>query len=112
MSQPGAPAGGSFPARPGPPAGAAARPGPPPGAAARPGPPPGGAARPGPPVGGAAWLGPLPDGGDEDAARHPAVDAAVRAMDNAATLAPADQIAQYEAAYETLRESLATIDQT
>jgi hypothetical protein len=33
-------------------------------------------------------------------------------MANAATLAPADQIAQYEAAYETLRETLATIDQT
>ncbi|MET7879787.1 hypothetical protein ABZS52_23005 [Micromonospora profundi] len=47
-----------------------------------------------------------------DEARHPAVDAAVRAMANAATLAPADQIAQYEAAYETLQETLATIDQT
>ncbi|MEU7614294.1 hypothetical protein [Micromonospora sp. NPDC049204] len=55
--------------------------------------------------------GPLPDVGDDEA-RHPAVDAAVRAMANAATLAPADQIAQYEAAYETLRETLATIDQT
>ncbi|WP_204037136.1 hypothetical protein [Micromonospora qiuiae] len=42
---------------------------------------------------------------------HPAVDAAVQAMANAATLAPADQIAQYEAAYQTLRETLATIDQ-
>ncbi|GAB3959083.1 hypothetical protein GCM10027614_77880 [Micromonospora vulcania] len=40
------------------------------------------------------------------------MDAAVRAMTNAAALAPADQIAQYEAAYETLRETLATIDQT
>nr|WP_279635851.1 hypothetical protein [Micromonospora arida] len=40
------------------------------------------------------------------------MDAAVRAIANAATLAPADQIAQYEAAYETLRETLATIDQT
>ncbi|MET8088146.1 hypothetical protein [Micromonospora sp. NPDC005237] len=97
-------------ARPGPPPGI--RPGPPGGF--RPGPPPAGsfAARPSPPVG--ARPGPLPEGVDvgDDTARHPAVDAAVRAMDNAATLAPADQIAQYEAAYETLRETLATIDQT
>lgn len=85
------------PARPGPPPGA--RPGPP--SAARPGPTPG--PRPGPP---------RPEPLDDlDEARHPAVDAAVRAMANAATLAPADQIAQYEAAYETLRETLATIDQ-
>ncbi len=55
---------------------------------------------------------PLPEVDDGDVPRHPAVDAAVRAMANAATLAPADQIAQYEAAYETLRETLATIDQT
>ncbi|SIN44113.1 hypothetical protein [Micromonospora cremea] len=85
------------------------RPGPPPGA--RPGPPPG--IRPGPPAGGSfgARPSPPPDLGDDEA-RHPAVDAAVRAMANAATLAPVDQIAQYEAAYETLRETLATIDQT
>nr|WP_083915991.1 hypothetical protein [Micromonospora lupini] len=78
----------------------------------RPGPPPAGsfAARPSPPVG--ARPGPPPEDVGDDTARHPAVDAAVRAMDNAATLAPADQIAQYEAAYETLRETLATIDQT
>ena len=69
--------------------------------APRPGPPPG--PRPGPPPG---WS------GDEDnEGRHPAVDAAVQAMANAANLAPADQIAQYEAAYQTLRETLATIDQ-
>ncbi|MFY1683800.1 hypothetical protein ACN265_19930 [Micromonospora sp. WMMD730] len=83
---------------PGPPAG---RPGPsPPGT---PGPPPAG--RPGPP--------PVVGRDDEvDDARHPAVDAAVRAMANAEGLSPADQIAQYEAAYQTLRETLATIDQT
>ncbi|MEU5908866.1 hypothetical protein ABZ780_31425 [Micromonospora sp. NPDC047467] len=96
-------------ARPGPPPGI--RPGPP--TAARPGPPPGGSyvTRPAPPV--SARPGP-PDFGEagDDSARHPAVDAAVRAMANAAMLAPADQIAQYEAAYETLRETLATIDQT
>ncbi|MEU4556486.1 hypothetical protein [Micromonospora violae] len=91
MSRPTPPPGASFPARPGPPAGGSFP--------ARPGPPPD--ARPGPP----------PDFGDDET-RHPAVDAAVRAIANAATLAPADQIAQYEAAYETLRETLATIDQT
>ncbi|MEV0811153.1 hypothetical protein [Micromonospora sp. NPDC050200] len=76
------------------------RPGPPPGA--RPGPPPG--PRPGPP--------PAPSGHEDVAeAHHPAVDAAVQAMINAEGLPPADQIAQYEAAYQTLRETLATIDQ-
>lgn len=77
----------------------------------RPGPPP--AARPGPPPAGRP--GPLPVVGRDDEvddARHPAVDAAVRAMANAEGLSPADQIAQYEAAYQTLRETLATIDQT
>ncbi|MGC4837534.1 hypothetical protein ACLQ3D_23830 [Micromonospora vinacea] len=96
MTRPGPPPGGSFPARPGPPAGSSFP--------ARPSPP-----RPGPPVG--ARPGPPPDLGDDEA-RHPAVDAAVQSLANAATLAPADQIAQYEAAYETLRETLATIDQT
>ena len=42
---------------------------------------------------------------------HPAVDAALRSMANAADLSPADQIAEYEAAYRTLQETLATIDQ-
>ncbi|GIF70113.1 hypothetical protein Ais01nite_81480 [Asanoa ishikariensis] len=42
---------------------------------------------------------------------HPAVDAAIRSMTNAAELSPTDQIAEYEAAYRTLRETLATIDQ-
>ncbi|MET7836850.1 hypothetical protein [Micromonospora sediminicola] len=76
------------------------RPGPPPGP--RPGPP----ARPGPPPG--VRPAPAEEVGE---ARHPAVDAAVRGMANAEALAPADQIAQYEAAYETLRETLASIDQ-
>ncbi|MGW1062620.1 hypothetical protein [Micromonospora rubida] len=68
----------------------------------RPGPPPG--LRPGP--------SPRPVGVDDDGeVRHPAVDAAVQAMANAAALSPADQIPQYEAAYQTLRETLATIDQ-
>ncbi|MEH0827281.1 MULTISPECIES: hypothetical protein [unclassified Micromonospora] len=82
------------------------RPGPPPGA--RPGPPPG--ARPGPPPG--PRPGPAPTAyEDVEEAHHPAVDAAVQAMINAEGLPPADQIAQYEAAYQTLRETLATIDQ-
>ncbi|SIR78344.1 hypothetical protein SAMN05444858_1187 [Micromonospora avicenniae] len=52
-----------------------------------------------------------PSADDLDGQGHPAVDAAVQAMINASSLAPADQIAQYEAAYETLRETLAGIDQ-
>ncbi|WP_431977572.1 hypothetical protein [Micromonospora haikouensis] len=73
----------------------------------RPGPPPGG--RPAPPPG--PRPGPPPRPVTDADARHPAVDAAVQAMANAASLAPADQIPQYEAAYQTLRETLATIDQ-
>lgn len=90
----------SAPLRPGPPPGGA-RPGPP--AGPRPAPPAG--FRPGPPPAPVD----LPEGDDSG---HPAVDAAVQAIVNAAALAPADQIPQYEAAYETLRETLATIDQT
>ena len=40
-----------------------------------------------------------------------AVDAAVRAMANAAQLPPDDQIAQYEATHRILTETLATIDE-
>ncbi|GGK36919.1 hypothetical protein GCM10010124_31950 [Pilimelia terevasa] len=42
---------------------------------------------------------------------HPAVDAAVQAMANAAPLPLPAQIAQYEAAHRTLGETLATIDE-
>ena len=42
--------------------------------------------------------------------RHPAVDAALQALANAAELAPAEQIAEYEAAHQTLQETLASID--
>ncbi|MGN9912613.1 hypothetical protein ACTMTJ_34260 [Phytohabitans sp. LJ34] len=42
---------------------------------------------------------------------HPAVDAVVQALANAADLPPRDQIAEYEAAHATLQETLATIDQ-
>ncbi|MEE6306399.1 hypothetical protein V1634_06095 [Plantactinospora veratri] len=75
----------------------------------RPAPPPSAAVRPVP--------GPAPTGGSSDPAGpdsgsgHPAVDAVLQAMANAVNLPPADQIAQYEAAHQTLRETLATIDQ-
>lgn len=42
---------------------------------------------------------------------HPAVDAMLASLANAASLSPADQIAEYEAAHQILRETLATIDQ-
>ncbi|MFC0530454.1 hypothetical protein [Phytohabitans kaempferiae] len=42
---------------------------------------------------------------------HPAVDAVIQALANAADLPPRDQIAEYEAAHSTLQETLATIDQ-
>ena len=54
---------------------------------------------------------PDPAGGGVAGSGHPAVDAVIQAIANAAALPPADQIAQYEAAHRTLRETLATIDQ-
>ena len=41
---------------------------------------------------------------------HPAVDAVLQALANAAQLPPAEQIAEYEAAHQTLQETLAGID--
>jgi hypothetical protein len=41
---------------------------------------------------------------------HPAVDAVLRSLANAARLAPAEQIAEYEAAHQVLQETLASID--
>ena len=41
---------------------------------------------------------------------HPAVDAVLRALENAARLAPQEQIAEYEAAHQVLQETLASID--
>jgi cell fate (sporulation/competence/biofilm development) regulator YlbF (YheA/YmcA/DUF963 family) len=41
---------------------------------------------------------------------HPAVDAVLRALENAARLAPAEQIAEYEAAHQVLQETLAGIE--
>lgn len=69
----------------------------------RPGPPP---SRPAPPPN---W--PSADATVDGGTGHPAVDAVIQAMDNAANLPPRDQIAQYEAGHRTLQETLATIDQ-
>ncbi|MFG1609431.1 hypothetical protein [Actinoplanes sp. NPDC049265] len=41
---------------------------------------------------------------------HPAVDGMLAALENAAQLPPAEQLAEYEAAHEVLRETLASID--
>jgi hypothetical protein len=41
---------------------------------------------------------------------HPAVDAVLQSLANAAPLAPADQIAEYEAAHRVLQETLTSID--
>ncbi|MEU7908951.1 hypothetical protein [Actinoplanes sp. NPDC049118] len=114
---------------------ASPRPGPPPGGF-RPAPPPGGF-RPGPPQPQAPVHRPeqqdpaVGDGTSEHSAGsethepvpgpprpadgtegtgHPAVDAVLQSLANAATLAPADQIAEYEAAHQVLQETLASID--
>jgi hypothetical protein len=81
---------------------------------ARPGPPPGGF-RPAPPAAQPASTQPAPaqpsDGtAVEGATGHPAVDAVLQSLANAARLAPADQIAEYEAAHRVLQETLSGID--
>lgn len=73
-------------------------------AAAHPAPLPGRIPVPGPPPGRT----PAADSGSLSG--HPAVDAVIQALANVARLAPADQIAQYEAAHRTLQETLASID--
>ena len=45
-----------------------------------------------------------------DSTGHPAVDEVLRSLANAAPLAPAEQIAEYEAAHRVLQETLASID--
>ena len=50
------------------------------------------------------------DAGEIRETGHPAVDAVVRSLANAARLAPAEQIAEYEAAHQVLQETLASID--
>ncbi|GID94587.1 hypothetical protein ACFQFC_34970 [Amorphoplanes digitatis] len=108
---------------------ASPRPAPPPGGF-RPAPPPGGF-RPGPPQQPAPAYEPdearTADGDDtaqgeerlpvaarpaggEQGTGHPAVDAVLRSLANAAALAPGDQIAEYEAAHQVLQETLASID--
>jgi hypothetical protein len=54
---------------------------------------------------------PAADDPIERGSGHAAVDAAVQAVEAAADLPPADQIEAYEAAHQTLQETLATIDQ-
>ena len=41
---------------------------------------------------------------------HPAVDAVLRTLANTARLAPAEQIAEYEAVHRVLQETLSSID--
>ena len=52
----------------------------------------------------------VPDGHTGDGTGHPAVDAAVQSLDNAARLSPADQVVAFEEAHATLQETLASID--
>jgi len=122
--RPGPPPGGFRPGpspggfRPGPPAAGSAaaggyRPGPAPG----PGPAVPGGYRPGPPPptpnpDHPAGYQPGPAGEDRVVTEtgHPAVDAVLRSLANAARLAPAEQIAEYEAAHQVLQETLASID--
>jgi hypothetical protein len=61
--------------------------------------------QPGPPPGHVAPMSP-----SDGETGHPAVDEMLRALENAAQLPPAEQIAGYEAAHEVLRETLASID--
>jgi hypothetical protein len=84
----------------------------------RPGPPPGGF-RPAPPPSGqpSGQQPAVPQRIDPEyrvdasgGTGHPAVDAVLQSLANAATLAPGDQIAEYEAAHQVLQETLAGID--
>ena len=81
----------------------------------RPGPPPGhqpvseaptGSSETGHPVGSSETGHPV--GSSETG--HPAVDEVLRSLENAAQLPPAEQIAEFEAAHQVLRETLASID--
>lgn len=64
--------------------------------------------KPGPPPGFTPPGFPAP--ADGTGTGHPAVDAVLSSLDNAARLAPAEQIAEYEAAHRVLQETLASID--
>lgn len=112
------------PPRPGPQPGGF-RPGPPPGGF-RPSPPPPGQQPPGQQQPGQAYAGQQQAGqpyagqngsnaperrpGATGGTGHPAVDAVLQSLANAAGLAPSDQIAEYEAAHQVLQETLAGID--
>ena len=61
--------------------------------------------RPGPPPGHQ----PVAETGSSETG-HPAVDEVLRSLENAAQLPPAEQIAEFEAAHQVLRETLASID--
>ncbi|MFF5085547.1 hypothetical protein ACFY36_51640 [Actinoplanes sp. NPDC000266] len=84
----------------------------------KPGPPPGGF-RPGPPPSHQPQA-PAPvehreafaeaSGQIVEETGHPAVDAVLKALENASRLAPAEQIAEYEAAHQVFQETLASID--
>ena len=56
--------------------------------------------------------GPPPEArpGADGSTGHPAVDAVLQSLANAAQLAPGDQIAEYEAAHRVLQETLSGID--
>ncbi|WP_106329072.1 hypothetical protein [Actinoplanes italicus] len=66
--------------------------------------------RPGLPVGGGPQVVPPVSHHSGEDTGHPAVDAVLRSLANAARLAPAEQIAEYEAAHQVLQETLASID--
>ena len=74
----------------------------------RPGPPPSGFLPFPPPAASVSTPDDAPRG--DSPAGHPAVDAVLQALANAAQLPPAEQIAEYEAAHQTLQETLAGID--
>jgi hypothetical protein len=65
---------------------------------------------PGPPPGAVSGAVSGSDG-DGSGSGHPAVDAVIQSLTNAANVPLRDQIAEYEAAHRTLQETLATIDQ-
>jgi hypothetical protein len=50
------------------------------------------------------------DPADVESTGHRAVDEVLRSLANAAPLAPAEQIAEFEAAHRVLQETLAGID--
>ncbi|NUT18508.1 MAG: hypothetical protein HOV77_04935 [Hamadaea sp.] len=54
--------------------------------------------------------GAAPETAAAGATGHRAVDAALKSLENAAELPVGEQIAAYEAAHRTLRETLSTID--